>query len=52
MRTNFTFGAGVVAPAWWIPEIALDSGTGNYRDERRVSVAAVAAELGIGGEME
>ena len=49
---EFQVGAGVVAPDWWIHEIGLDSNTTNYRDERRVSVAAVATELGIGGEVE
>jgi Plasmid pRiA4b ORF-3-like protein len=49
---EFQVGEGVVAPDWWIDEISLDSDTGNFRDERRVSVAAVASELGIGGEME
>ena len=49
---EFQVGAGVVAPDWWIHEVGMDSDTDNYRDERRVSVAAVAAELGVGGEME
>ena len=43
---EFHVGAGVVAPDWWIHEVGMDSDTANYRDERRVSVAAVAAELG------
>jgi hypothetical protein len=30
----------------------MDSDTSNDRDERRVSVAAVAAEVGFGGEVE
>jgi hypothetical protein len=41
-----------VAPDWWIHEVGLDSDTSNYRDERRVSVATVARELGNGGELE
>lgn len=49
---EFDVGAGVVAPDWWIHEVGMDSDTSNYRDERRVSVAAVAAELGPGGEVE
>ena len=49
---EFQVGAGVVAPDWWIHEVGLDSDTSNYRDERRVSVAAIATELGIGGEIE
>lgn len=49
---EFQVGASVVAPDWWIDEIGLDEDTGNYRDERRVSVAAVVSELGIRGEFE
>lgn len=49
---EFQVGQGVVAPDWWIHEIGLDRDTSTYRDERRVSVAAVAKELGIGGELE
>jgi hypothetical protein len=49
---EFDVGAGVVAPDWWIHEVGMDSDTSTYRDERRVSVAAVAAELGLGGEVE
>jgi hypothetical protein len=49
---EFQVGVGIVAPDWWIHEVGLDSDTSNYRDERRVSVATVAGELGIGGEME
>lgn len=49
---EFQIGANVVAPDWWIHEVGLDSDIVNYRDERRVSVAAVAAELGVGGEVE
>jgi len=49
---EFHVGAGVVAPDWWIHEVSMDSDTSNFRDERRVSVAAVAAEVGVGGEVE
>ncbi len=49
---EFQVGDGVVAPDWWIREVGTDSDTSNYRDERRVSVATVARELGSGGEME
>jgi Plasmid pRiA4b ORF-3-like protein len=38
---EFLVGDGMVAPDWWIHEVGTDSETGNYRDERRVSVAAV-----------
>ncbi len=48
---EFQVGEGVVAPDWWIHEIGGDTDT-PYRDERRVSVAAVVAELGAGGEFE
>jgi Plasmid pRiA4b ORF-3-like protein len=49
---EFLVGDGMVAPDWWIHEVGTDSETGNYRDERRVSVAAVVAQLGARGEFE
>jgi Plasmid pRiA4b ORF-3-like protein len=49
---EFQVGEGVVAPDWWIYEVDRDTDTRQYRDERRVSVAAVVAELGAGGEFE
>lgn len=49
---EFQVGASVVAPDWWIHEVGLDSDIANYRDGRRVLVAAMAAELGVGGEAE
>jgi len=49
---EFRIGASVVAPERWIHEISLDGDASHYRDERRVSVAAMAAELGVGGEAE
>lgn len=49
---EFQVGASVVAPDWWIHEVGLDSDIANYRDERRVSVAAVVSELGARGEFE
>jgi hypothetical protein len=49
---EFQVGAGVVAPEWWIHEVGLDSDTSGFHDERRVSVAALVTELGIGGELE
>ena len=49
---EFQVGDRVVAPDWWIREVSLDSVTSTYRDERRVSVATVARELGAGGEFE
>jgi len=49
---EFEVGSGIVAPKWWIEEVSQDTDTPNYRDERRVSVAAVVAELGARGEFE
>jgi hypothetical protein len=49
---EFAVDTGMVAPAWWIHEVGLDADIGNYRDERRVSVAAVVSELGARGEFE
>jgi hypothetical protein len=49
---EFQVGEGIVAPDWWIREVGLDRETGDYRDERRVSVAAVVAQLGLRGEFE
>lgn len=49
---EFEVGAGIVAPDWWIAEIAHDGDARSHRDERGVSVAAVASEQGIRGEFE
>jgi hypothetical protein len=49
---EFAVGETVVAPDWWIHEASLGTNTGKYRDERRVSVAAVVSELGARGEFE
>lgn len=49
---EFEVGTGIIAPQWWIDERSLDADTSNFRDERRVSIAAVAAELGTRGEFE
>jgi hypothetical protein len=49
---EFQIGAGIVAPDWWIQEADFHADTGDHRDERRVSVAAVVSELGVGGEFE
>mgnify|MGYP003411771756 CR=1 FL=1 len=49
---EFQVGEGMVAPDWWIKEVGKDSDAGEYRDERRVSVAAVATLLGMRGEFE
>ncbi len=49
---EFEAGAGLVAPVWWIREVGLEGDGSRYRDERRVSVAAVVSELGAQGEFE
>ena len=49
---EFEIGAALVAPDWWIAEAESEEEASRYRDERRVSVAAVAAELGPRGEFE
>ena len=49
---EFRIGERCIAPDWWIQEAELDSDVANYQDERRVSIATVARELGIGGEFE
>jgi hypothetical protein len=49
---EYHVGDGIVAPEWWIDEVGDDFGEATYRDERRVSVARVVAELGVGGEFE
>lgn len=46
---EFHVGQGVVAPDWWIHEISLDQDSRDYRDERRISVAAVVSDLGVRG---
>ena len=49
---EYQVGDGIVAPDWWIREIGNGVEQAMCRDERRVSVAKVAAELGAGGELE
>lgn len=49
---EFETVAGIVAPDWWIHEVASDSDTSTYRDERRVSIAAVVSESGARAEFE
>jgi hypothetical protein len=46
---EFQVGERVVAPEWWILELADSGSTAHCRDERRVSIATVADELGVGG---
>ena len=47
---EFQLGDCIVAPDWWIREAGTYGDTKHYRDERRVSVAAVVAQLGSRGE--
>ena len=49
---EFEVGAGLVAPEWWIKEAGSEEEAKRYRDERRVSVAAVVSELGPRGDFE
>lgn len=49
---EYQVGDSIVAPDWWIHEVGNDVGEAVYRDERRVSVAKVVAELGARGEFE
>ncbi len=49
---EFQVGQRLIAPEWWLEELGTDPDTPAGEDERRVSVAAVAAELGIGGAFE
>jgi hypothetical protein len=49
---EFRAGEATIAPDWWISEMAQDTNTGSYRDERRVSVAAIVAQVGVTGEFE
>ncbi len=49
---EFEVSAGLVAPDWWIREAGSDEEASRYRDERRVSVAAVVSGLGPRGEFE
>lgn len=49
---EFELGDHTVAPDWWIQEMSQSPDDSRYRDERRVSVAAVVKELGVSGEFE
>jgi hypothetical protein len=49
---EFHVGEHIVAPDWWIEEMRQSPADARYRDERRVSVAALVKELGIRGEYE
>ncbi len=47
---EFEVGDALVAPNWWIQEAFSADEESRYRDERRVSIAAVVSELGPRGE--
>ena len=49
---EFHAGDQVAAPEWWIKEIGFDNDTANYRNERRISVGALVAELDRANEFE
>ena len=49
---QYHVGTGMVAPAWWIEEVGTDRDATQWRDERRVSVAAVVAEVGADGSFD
>lgn len=49
---EFQIGQRLVAPDWWIQEVGSDGARRIYEDERRVSVAAVVRDAGIGGSLE
>ncbi len=49
---EFRLGDRWIAPDWWIHEVGFDRDVTSSTDERRISIAAVARELGIGGEFE
>lgn len=49
---EFQVGEELIASEWWLDEMATDPDTAAGTDERRVSVAAVAGDLGIGGAFE
>ena len=49
---EFQVGQRLVAPEWWLQEVASDDATLSYLDERRVSVAAVVRDVGVGGSFE
>ena len=49
---EYQVGDSIVAPDWWIREMDNRAGEAVYRDERRVSVSRVVADLGACGEFE
>ena len=49
---EFRIGTQIIAPAWWIKEVSHDSDTGNYVDERRITIATAVNHAGPAGEFE
>jgi hypothetical protein len=49
---EFEVGEQLIAPSWWIAEMASPPSDSRYKDESRVSISKVVAELGISGEFE
>ena len=49
---EFEVGDGLVAPDWWIRESWSAIEASRYRDDRRVSVAAVVSSIGPRGEFK
>jgi hypothetical protein len=47
---EFQDGDDLIAPDWWIQEIGQDRDVGNYKDERRTSIASIVRELEVGDE--
>jgi Plasmid pRiA4b ORF-3-like protein len=46
---EFEVGDGLIAPDWWIQEAGSEEEASCYRDERRVSMAAVASQTAFAG---
>jgi hypothetical protein len=49
---EFRVGEHTIAPQWWIHETSSIDDAAKFKDERKASIAAVVAELGIGGVFE
>lgn len=49
---EFRMGERCIAPDWWIEEVGQDRDASSYEDERRVSIAAAVAEVGMGEGFE
>jgi hypothetical protein len=49
---EFEAGKTTIAPDWWIEEMSQDQDAGNFRDERKLTVGALVAELDMRGEFE